>query len=112
MVRRRKFRLPTMRLTLPRASRVLFRSLNVWGGQIAPAAKTIPLGQVVEVTDFGSNPGQLRMYVYTPKKSYKPNAPLIVVLHGCGQYQNHLLKMPAGLLWRIILAYRFCCRSR
>jgi poly(hydroxyalkanoate) depolymerase family esterase len=37
-----------------------------------------------EVTDFGSNPGNLRMFTYTPDPL--PNsAALVVVLHGCTQ---------------------------
>ncbi|WP_294540879.1 PHB depolymerase family esterase [uncultured Rhodoblastus sp.] len=43
-------------------------------------------GRVVEVANFGANPGALRMFVYAPaKKKLAPGAPLIVVLHGCGQ---------------------------
>jgi poly(hydroxyalkanoate) depolymerase family esterase len=42
-------------------------------------------GRVVEVKDFGSNPGGLRMFVYAPAKKLRRGAPLIVVLHGCGQ---------------------------
>ena len=37
-----------------------------------------------EVTDFGSNPGELRMYRYLPD-GLRANAPLVVVLHGCTQ---------------------------
>ena len=36
-----------------------------------------------EETEFGSNPGNLRMFSYVP--AAKPSAPLIVVLHGCKQ---------------------------
>jgi len=39
---------------------------------------------LTEVTSFGSNPGQLKMFYYHPKK-IDPKAPLIVVLHGCTQ---------------------------
>jgi poly(hydroxyalkanoate) depolymerase family esterase len=39
---------------------------------------------LVEVTGFGSNPGDLRMLAFAPDKL--PQAPaLVVVLHGCGQ---------------------------
>lgn len=41
-------------------------------------------GRVVDVLDFGSNPGELRMLVYRPVRLRK-TAPLIVVMHGCGQ---------------------------
>jgi poly(hydroxyalkanoate) depolymerase family esterase len=40
-------------------------------------------GTPVEVTSFGSNPGNLRMYEYVPA-SAQPQAPLVVGLHGCG----------------------------
>jgi poly(hydroxyalkanoate) depolymerase family esterase len=42
-------------------------------------------GRVVEVGDFGANPGALKMLVYAPPKKLPPGAPLIVVMHGCGQ---------------------------
>jgi poly(hydroxyalkanoate) depolymerase family esterase len=37
------------------------------------------------VTGFGSNPGNLLMYRYVPATAPPPNAPLLVVLHGCEQ---------------------------
>jgi len=37
-----------------------------------------------EVTDFGGNPGSLRMFAFVPAQLQKPRA-LVVVLHGCGQ---------------------------
>ncbi|MCM8612792.1 PHB depolymerase family esterase [Accumulibacter sp.] len=37
-----------------------------------------------EVSGFGSNPGELRMYEYLPA-ALPPQAPLVVVLHGCTQ---------------------------
>jgi poly(hydroxyalkanoate) depolymerase family esterase len=39
----------------------------------------------VEIADFGSNPGQLAMFVRAPADPPAPGAPLIVLLHGCGQ---------------------------
>ena len=41
--------------------------------------------KMVEVADFGPNPGGLRMLSYRPP-ALKPGAPLVVVLHGCGQH--------------------------
>ncbi len=38
----------------------------------------------VEVTDFGSNPGNLRMFLYLPA-ALPTSSPLVVALHGCGQ---------------------------
>ena len=40
--------------------------------------------RLVRVPDFGSNPGNLRMLSFIPWK-LRPKAPLVVVLHGCGQ---------------------------
>ena len=40
--------------------------------------------RLVEVTGFGSNPGQLRMLTYVPDH-LPASAPLVVLLHGCTQ---------------------------
>nr|VFK79269.1 MAG: esterase, PHB depolymerase family [Candidatus Kentron sp. SD] len=40
--------------------------------------------RLVEVTEFGSNPGDLRMFTYVPRE-LPPGAPLVVALHGCTQ---------------------------
>jgi poly(hydroxyalkanoate) depolymerase family esterase len=40
---------------------------------------------VVAVSDFGSNPGNLSMFKYVPDK-LPPSAPLVVVMHGCTQH--------------------------
>ena len=37
-----------------------------------------------ELTEFGANPGNLRMFAYTPD-CLPPEAPLVVALHGCTQ---------------------------
>ena len=42
------------------------------------------LAAPVEVTDFGSNPGRLRMFKYVPS-GLPPSSPLVVVMHGCTQ---------------------------
>jgi poly(hydroxyalkanoate) depolymerase family esterase len=39
---------------------------------------------MVETTDFGSNPGGLRMFSFAPD-NLQPAPGLVVVLHGCGQ---------------------------
>jgi poly(hydroxyalkanoate) depolymerase family esterase len=39
---------------------------------------------LVEVTGFGSNPGNLRMFKYVPR-NLPPSAPLVVAMHGCSQ---------------------------
>ena len=38
-----------------------------------------------QVSDFGSNPGALKMFVYKPLESSRKARPLVVVLHGCSQ---------------------------
>jgi feruloyl esterase len=56
-----------------------------------------PAGEVAEsasaaldpVGSFGSNPGNLDMYRYVPS-GIGPNAPLVVVLHGCTQSANDM----------------------
>src|ERR1700685_2381324 len=40
-----------------------------------------------EVTAFGQNPGNLRMFVHIPDR-LPASAPLVVALHGCGQSAN------------------------
>ncbi len=42
-------------------------------------------GGVAEVTDFGANPGRLRMLRYVPAVPPRAGAPVLVLLHGCGQ---------------------------
>src|SRR6478735_6279881 len=37
-----------------------------------------------ELTGFGANPGNLRMFSYAPE-NLPPNAPLVIALHGCTQ---------------------------
>src|SRR5690242_12812622 len=39
---------------------------------------------LVEVRQFGTNPGALRMFAFVPDNLQHPRA-LVVVLHGCGQ---------------------------
>lgn len=46
---------------------------------ICPSTSSLP-----EVTGFGSNPGNLRMFRYAPQ-GLPPSSPLVVALHGCTQ---------------------------
>jgi poly(3-hydroxybutyrate) depolymerase len=39
---------------------------------------------LVEITGFGTNPGDLRMFSFVPDE-LQPGPALVVVLHGCGQ---------------------------
>ncbi len=60
-----------------------FPKLNgfgLYGRSRVPGARS-PL---TEVSDFGANPGALRMFTYLPPDRPKRPA-LVVVLHGCGQ---------------------------
>lgn len=41
-------------------------------------------GTITLVQNFGSNPGEIKMYKYVPK-NVRANAPLVVSLHGCLQ---------------------------
>jgi poly(hydroxyalkanoate) depolymerase family esterase len=57
-----------------------FTELAVHARTIRPAVRS-PLH---EVTRFGTNPGNLRMFAFVPASLQSPRA-LVVVLHGCGQ---------------------------
>jgi feruloyl esterase len=59
---------------------------RLWTMQPGSAARTLepPVNPLREVTGFGSNPGELRMFTFVPAQM--PPAPaLVVVLHGCTQ---------------------------
>ncbi|MBI3898255.1 MAG: PHB depolymerase family esterase [Gammaproteobacteria bacterium] len=47
-------------------------------------SRTVLAEELTEVHDFGSNPGDLRMFKYIPP-SLPASAPLVVALHGCTQ---------------------------
>jgi poly(hydroxyalkanoate) depolymerase family esterase len=50
-----------------------------------PAEAVVPaFHKFREISDFGSNPGNLQMLTYAPKR-LRPGAPVVVVLHGCNQ---------------------------
>jgi poly(3-hydroxybutyrate) depolymerase len=57
-----------------------FTELAVHARSVRPAVRS-PLH---EVTRFGTNPGNLRMFAFVPASLQSPRA-LVVVLHGCGQ---------------------------
>lgn len=52
-------------------------------------------GELQEVTAFGSNPGNLRMFVREPvqARSFEGLRPLIVLLHGCAQDAEGLMRL-------------------
>ncbi|HRD39234.1 MAG TPA: PHB depolymerase family esterase, partial [Bacteroidia bacterium] len=55
--------------------------------------------------DFGTNPGNLSLFYYIPK-SARPNAPLVLVLHGCSQGANAVAELTG---WnKLADDYGFC----
>jgi poly(hydroxyalkanoate) depolymerase family esterase len=50
-----------------------------------PPSPQLSASDLAEVAGFGSNPGRLAMFLHVPPVAPKPGAPLIVLLHGCGQ---------------------------
>lgn len=64
-----------------------FRNLPKMPGALNGMGRTqLPAGDspLSEVADFGSNPGNLKMFVYAPER-LAPKPALVVVLHGCTQ---------------------------
>jgi poly(hydroxyalkanoate) depolymerase family esterase len=57
-----------------------FNGLGVFARSLTPPGDS-PL---VEITGFGANPGELRMFSFVPD-DLQPAPALVVVLHGCGQ---------------------------
>ncbi len=51
---------------------------------LSAVALSVGAGTAGEITGFGSNPGQLRLFHYRPDSLPVP-APLVVALHGCQQ---------------------------
>ncbi len=51
---------------------------------VLAAADKTPAQTLVEVDEFGSNPGDLRMFKFVPN-GLPANSPLVVALHGCTQ---------------------------
>ncbi len=61
--------------------RFIFNLVLALSGMASSTTYAVPL---TEITSFGSNPGNLRLFHYVP--SNRPaNAPLVVVAHGCAQ---------------------------
>ena len=60
---------------------VLLALLAGGGAVVAPSAPAAT-GTMTEVTDFGTNPGELQMFAYVPADLPR-GAPLVVVMHGC-----------------------------
>ncbi|MCH7232808.1 PHB depolymerase family esterase [Glycomyces sp. L485] len=82
---------PTIRLRTRRAAVALATAVFVIAGallavtlpnQAEAQSGPVPTGELTEVTGFGSNPGDLQMYVYVPD-AVQPDAPLLVGVHWC-----------------------------
>ena len=69
---------------LARQRRLLERFLKAAAAAGPSAAGEAATGRLREVIGFGSNPGNLRMFVHVPER-LPADAPLVVVLHGCTQ---------------------------
>ena len=57
-----------------------FNGLGIYGRSASAGAES-PL---VEISEFGTNPGALKMFAYVPEQLPRASA-LVLVLHGCGQ---------------------------
>jgi len=70
---------PFSYLTLPTklAQKAVTSAVTSWQAAFLPA-------RPVQIETFGSNPGNLRMYLYAPPR-LRAGRPLVVLLHGCGQ---------------------------
>jgi poly(hydroxyalkanoate) depolymerase family esterase len=69
------------------AFRSKFEGLLASARKRAARARVAPAGRPTrlrELTGFGANPGNLRMFAYAPEQ-LPPNAPLVIALHGCTQ---------------------------
>jgi len=72
-------------VSLARNVDLLRRLPKVDGLRFAETLRTAGLhSPLAEVTGFGANPGNLRMFAFVPAQLQQPRA-LVVVLHGCGQ---------------------------
>ncbi|MCG6206627.1 PHB depolymerase family esterase [Rhodopseudomonas sp. HC1] len=60
------------------------RKINGFSGLSESGGASEPASRLTETTDFGANPGNLRMLSYAPEVGAK-RIPLVVVLHGCTQ---------------------------
>jgi poly(3-hydroxybutyrate) depolymerase len=69
------------------AFRSKFEGLLASARKRAARARVAPAGRPTrlrELTGFGANPGNLRMFAYASEQ-LPPNAPLVIALHGCTQ---------------------------
>ncbi|WP_198679325.1 extracellular catalytic domain type 1 short-chain-length polyhydroxyalkanoate depolymerase [Thermomonospora amylolytica] len=85
---------PIRPVTLPAALAALLATfLASWLAAVPAAQAAVGFH---EVTGFGTNPGNLRMFAYVPQNA-QSGAPVVVLFHGCGgQAQN----LDVGTGWR------------
>ncbi len=87
---RRAARLSTAALSPARLRKAIDMATSLSPARLLrPPALPLPLAAprgpgLVEIGEFGTNPGGLRMLAYTPPR-LRRGSPLLVVLHGCGQ---------------------------
>jgi len=80
--------LPSSLRSLGRGVGIASRAVAARLGEHGPARpETSPAapGRFVVLREFGANPGRLRLRGYLPARAVCPGAPLVVLLHGCGQ---------------------------
>ncbi|MBN8701622.1 MAG: PHB depolymerase family esterase [Bacteroidetes bacterium] len=53
----------------------------------------IAQSKLLEIPEFGSNPGNLKLFVHTPNNSDTLKRPLVIVLHGCSQTANEVAEL-------------------
>ena len=66
------------------ASRAMMARVRALAPAMPERSPPVP-GRFVAMQGFGANPGRLRLRIYLPARAVRPGAPLIVLLHGCGQ---------------------------
>ncbi len=72
--------------TVARAASVMAAAKTRMPASLRPVSgRSAAAEGLVEIGEFGSNPGRLAMYVHVPQEPVSPGKPLIVLLHGCGQ---------------------------
>jgi poly(hydroxyalkanoate) depolymerase family esterase len=77
--------LEELSVSLARNVDLLRRLPHLNGQRFAETVRSAGLrSPLAEITGFGSNPGNLRMFAFVPAQLQQPRA-LVVVLHGCGQ---------------------------
>jgi poly(hydroxyalkanoate) depolymerase family esterase len=79
------YRMARLSRRLMRPPRALRRALQDASDLLPALLEPWRPTEVAEVARFGANPGRLRMLLQLPPRPPRPGAPLLVLLHGCGQ---------------------------